>query len=269
MRKLCCLLFLSLCLAVPAWGVSPFPVPQQSILSESTVGIGELAQLSISPLEKPSAALVAVTAVWRVIDTTPGSQNVGKEKSLVRVAGGTALNPGSVIFAAGVQKCRFSVTCAVTYLFVEKDAKTSQVSTVHAETVFLTKDIHVGEAPAPDPNPGPNPGPGPGPKPVFAKAWLVVIEETSQAGGSRGAFFRDKDLLNFFLDKSWQFRVADKDVVDATGSPPADLKPWLERAKGKQLPWMFLVSDRGDLLLDEAIPATPQALLEKLKKVAQ
>lgn len=113
----------------------------------------------------------------------------------------------------------------------------------------------------------PMPDPKPKPEPYAGKFRMVVIEETDMAASNRAAFFADKDLLAYLKTKlSGKVRVADQDVKDETGVPPKDLVPYLNRAKGKALPQVFLVTDGGTVLMEGDLPKTPAELLATIKK---
>ncbi len=124
--------------------------------------------------------------------------------------------------------------------------------------------VVVGEPPAPEP--GPAPGPTPQPSPL-ARAWVVVIEETSESAASRGAFWADRDLVAYVKAKGWKVRVADKDARDARGQVPADLAPYIARAKTRTLPHLMVVDPEGNPVAEGTLPASAAELLVALKKI--
>jgi hypothetical protein len=97
------------------------------------------------------------------------------------------------------------------------------------------------------------------------KAWLVIVEETAAASAHRGALLGSKDVADYLRARAWRARVADKDVRDASGRAPADLAPYLARARGCALPRLFVVCAGGKLLFEGDMPATPAGLLALLK----
>lgn len=121
--------------------------------------------------------------------------------------------------------------------------------------------VVVGEAP---PTPPPPPPP---PPPVAKTCWVVVVEETADAAATRGTYFADKNLRAYLTARQWHWRAADKDVVDRTGRPPADLKPYLDMAKGKALPLYWVVDEAGRVRSSGPLPATPADLLQALKSI--
>jgi hypothetical protein len=60
--------------------------------------------------------------------------------------------------------------------------------------------------------------------------------------------------------------VVDKDVVGADGKPPADVVPFLNDAKAKALPMVYLVDLKGKTVHSEPVPATPAAMIALLKQ---
>jgi hypothetical protein len=131
-----------------------------------------------------------------------------------------------------------------------------------------TLEIVGGDAPRPPPVPVPPPvPPEPKPEPVApGKRFILVIEETNDGGLERGKMFADRDLFARIRSQGHVWRVADQNVVDPKGQPPADLKPYLDRAKGQQLPRLFVIDPAGRVLVEEQLPSTPGAVLDLIKK---
>jgi hypothetical protein len=100
-----------------------------------------------------------------------------------------------------------------------------------------------------------------------AKAWLVIVEETAEASPRRGALLGNAEVRAYLAARGWGLRVADQDVKDASGAAPADLLPYLSRAKGQRLPRLFVVGSDRRLLYEGDLPATPGALLSLLKGI--
>lgn len=138
-----------------------------------------------------------------------------------------------------------------------KDSKAS------VETVRVTVVIGKGVPPKPDPDIKPTPDP----VPVVGSIWILVIEETSMASDSRGRFFSNAALAARLKAKSHKYRVVDKDVVGPDGRPPRDLAPWLEKAKAKTLPALWLINSAGDVLFEGDMVRTPQDLIKILDKI--
>lgn len=126
-----------------------------------------------------------------------------------------------------------------------------------AEIVTVTLDVSAGKGPQPPPDVDP------APLPVKADLWgFVIVEETSDAVANRAALLGDKDLAAFLKAKGLRWRVVDKDVVSKDGSTPADVRPWVEDAKGKTLPQLYLVGKDGAKVYGGACPRTAAELVK-------
>jgi hypothetical protein len=99
------------------------------------------------------------------------------------------------------------------------------------------------------------------------KLFVVLIEESAEAVGSRGAMLADKTLNDRFKEKGHKWRVADKDVVGPDGKPPADLKRFLELSKDKPLAQLFLVDEKGKIIKQMNAPKSAADMLAEIKKV--
>jgi len=119
----------------------------------------------------------------------------------------------------------------------------------------------VGVTPVPPPAP-PIPVP-----PVAGKAAaFVVVEETADATADRALFFTDPRLAEVVRDQKLKFQVLDQHATDATGQPPAGLKGYLDSAKGKKLPRVFVTDAAGKLLYEGDLPASSAGLADLLKR---
>ena len=120
-------------------------IPTQKIVgAEQPVALGELVDLTVSPIAQMPTNLVGISYTWRVYDN-------GKVKHIRESNGG-------VYFGTGMKPKTLLVECAVTYLFLKKDG--DQITDVATRTVILSTTLTIGDAPAPGPNPGPSPAPG-------------------------------------------------------------------------------------------------------------
>lgn len=103
----------------------------------------------------------------------------------------------------------------------------------------------VGEGPKPEPGPAPEPD-----DPIVnpntpSKIWVVIVEETADAAANRGAMFGNSELNAYMQSKGHQWRIVDKDVRNVDGQPPADVKRFLDIAKGKPYPSVYFVDEKG------------------------
>lgn len=121
--------------------------------------------------------------------------------------------------------------------------------------------------PNPDPNPDPKPKPDPDTPATPTKLWVVIVEETAEAASNRGAMLSDSKLIDRMNQKQHRFRVVDKDVVGPDGKPPQDIARFLDKAKGKPLPQLFLVDEKGHPRYSGDLPKSAAELLALIQKV--
>lgn len=236
----------------------PDPVPVGDALKVSP---GKLQILKLDGYNGP-------TVTWQVI------QPLDTKDAEVAIVEWTTLPKGSPIFGflEGETKARkhvFDVETVVVLATGNGNGKVrvralvcqEGVVQVVAEIIVQVVDV----LPTP-PNP-PNPQP-PDPTPVTPqKLFVVIIEETEEAVAKRGAMLSDAALLARMKEKGHKFRVVDRNVVDANGNPPADIKRFLEASKNKKLPQLFLVNEKGETVKTaELVENTAAELLDLLKK---
>jgi len=117
--------------------------------------------------------------------------------------------------------------------------------------------------PVPPPDP-PNP-PDPPVPPTPAKALMVVVvEETSQRTQANQEALAA--VASYCKAKKYQRRFVDKDTIDEVGSAPATLKPFIDRAAGKTLPWIMICDDSRKLLYEATLPSA-SVISAKLKEL--
>lgn len=114
--------------------------------------------------------------------------------------------------------------------------------------------------------PRPPPQPQPQPQPSGKAAAVLVIDSGSDVWPERG---RVKVALAEWTDypgRNIGRRWVEPTVVDSTGQPPKDLKPWLDRAAGKPVPQIFVATEKGEILFEGPCPKTPADLISLLTK---
>jgi hypothetical protein len=129
---------------------------------------------------------------------------------------------------------------------------------------LLRRTIVAGIGPLPPPNPGPTPPPTP--TPATGPMYVVVVEETAEAVAERGMMFVNPALNSYMASKKHKWRIVDKDVRTADGQPPADVARFLEAAKGKRYPQVFIVDSKGATIIATDLPKTPAELLALLQR---
>ena len=125
-----------------------FVVPQQKIVgAEAPVPLGELVDLTVSPIKDPPKHFVSCSIAWKVFDGD-------KEKRVREYQDG-------IFFGAGVVPKRMTALVAITYLYVVKEGdKTIEITT---KTVIISSPVIIGEDPGPAPDPA-------APEPSFPEA---------------------------------------------------------------------------------------------------
>ncbi len=138
MKYLYSLVLLLPCLLPQAMGQT------QKIVGTEPVGLGEIIELSLSPVADAPEDFVKHAVDWKVFDGD-------KQRRVIHAA------DGKVLVAAGINPARLKVFASVSYLYQKEKLKSK----------LLTETVVVGSPPGPTP-PGPNPNPNPpGPAPVF------------------------------------------------------------------------------------------------------
>lgn len=111
--------------------------------------------------------------------------------------------------------------------------------------------------------------PAPTPVPVGPhQIYMVVVEEASLRT-PMVAELRDNEALNQkFRDKQHKFLIIDQNIVGTDNRPPPKLVPFLEKAKGKALPYVIMIDAKtGDKLDEGPLPSTAEKIIEWLTRV--
>ena len=87
-----------------------------------------------------------------------------------------------------------------------------------------------------------------------------VVYESADKSAKWSQFFADKALADRMRARGHKFRVADQDVKTADGRTPADVAPWIERAKKAGVEECYF--DRGGFLFHGKIKALADAARE-------
>jgi hypothetical protein len=119
------------------------------------------------------------------------------------------------------------------------------------------------------PNPvPPTPDPIVPPVPVYKEPLsLLLIEESADRDNVEEATaVLSEKVIQLIAKKNWYRHLLDKDVVDKDGKTPAVVKPYIERAVGKGLPWYIVVDTDGRIIVEGKIE-TEDGLLEVLGKL--
>lgn len=118
--------------------------------------------------------------------------------------------------------------------------------------------------PDPSPDPGPEPDPKPGPKGPLSLIW---IEETADRTPEQALAIVDAGIRESLRQADWSLRVADVDVIDEHGNPPADLRPYIEAAQQAGTPRLFAVDSVGAEVFAGKAPADTAAFRAILRQL--
>jgi len=133
---------------------------------------------------------------------------------------------------------------------------------VSADRLIVAKKVIQVGTPQPKPKPDPGPQPDPQPKP-YRELWMLVVEERLDRTPQTAAIVLAPELRRLLSDR---VRLLDKDVLDRADQVPGWAKKWLELAKGKPLPYLFLFTEHGEVLWEGPLPKTlaeVRALIEQ------
>jgi hypothetical protein len=133
---------------------------------------------------------------------------------------------------------------------------------VSADRLIVAKKVIQVGTPQPEPKPDPGPQPDPQPKP-YRELWMLVVEERLDRTPQTAAIVLAPELRRLLSDR---VRLLDKDVLDRSDQVPGWAKKWLELAKGKRLPYLFLFTEHGEVLWEGQLPKTlaeVRALIEQ------
>ena len=107
-----------------------FIVPEQKIVgAELPIPLGELVDLSISPIQSAPKFLVSTTYAWKVFDGYT-------EKRIRNYENG-------VFFGSGIQAKKLKVIVSITHLYVVKDNE--KLLEAATRTNFISTDVFIGE----------------------------------------------------------------------------------------------------------------------------
>lgn len=88
----------------------------------------------------------------------------------------------------------------------------------------------------------------------------MVVEDTSKAGAWRGDILGSPKVVAFYKERKLQHRLLSVGLDGADGAlldPSA--KGWLDKAKGKDLPWLFAINDKGQTAKSEKLDVSSDA----------
>ncbi len=115
-----------------------------------------------------------------------------------------------------------------------------------------------------DPIP-PDPDPPPPPEPT--RLTIVVIEDPERSTQIERDILADDRWRGLAMEKHNFLGILPVDLVDKrTGKPPTLLAPFLELAKGKELPWTILADAKGNVVWQGHLPNSPDDFANLIKE---
>lgn len=137
-----------------------FTVPKQTIQgADQSIALGELVDLSLSPIDKPDPNLVGKDYKWSVVEA-----GIGKDGQVKLTGKRVRENNDGVFFGAGIKNKDLYVNCVCVYTFVIRDkTDPSKITQISTRTVILSKQVKIGDGDTPGPIPPPDPKPNPAP----------------------------------------------------------------------------------------------------------
>lgn len=118
-----------------------------------------------------------------------------------------------------------------------------------------------GGGPTPVP-PGPGPGPvpvppGPTPGPVGKVAKFIVVEDTAAAKQWRGDILGSRKVVSWYNQAGMKHRLISTQAAGPDGGLDPEAQKFVDAAKGKTLPYLFMLDAAGTVVKD--IPAPIQS----------
>jgi len=111
------------------------------------------------------------------------------------------------------------------------------------------------------------PDPDPKPNPIAQKLTIGIVEEPSITTFEQKKVLVDKEWRELATSKHTFVGLIPQKITEGeTNEPPAALVPFLNRAKGKPLPWIVLFNDAGKLVWEGELPKTPSEMTSVIKK---
>jgi hypothetical protein len=93
--------------------------------------------------------------------------------------------------------------------------------------------------------------------------WLLIIHEAKETTFAQEQLFTQLRTATEIRGKH-KLKIVDDDATDENGQSVDGLDPWIKRASGKSLPYLFILDNAGKILSEGACPATKAAVIELL-----
>jgi hypothetical protein len=116
-------------------------------------------------------------------------------------------------------------------------------------------------------SPNPPPPPPPPPPPIVQKLTIAIVEDPLTTTLEQRTLFSDPAWRKLATDSNNFKGIIPNDIKEIkTGLPPADLAPFLDRAKLHNLPWIMFTSAKGVILWEGNPPSTKEEMILLIHK---
>lgn len=145
--------------------------------------------------------------------------------------------------------------------------------TINGKKFDLRKQVTIAKGGTPDPTPGPGPlppvPPPPPPTPSGKVAYFVVVEDSGKPGQWRGDILGSRAVqAQYQLLQGSKYepihRLIDVRAHGPEGAVSDEVKEYLEKAKGKELPWLWTLDAAKKPITDMKCPLTPETFVEAI-----
>ncbi len=105
------------------------------------------------------------------------------------------------------------------------------------------------------------PDPVPPPPPPPQRLTIAIVEDPKQTTQQQRDVLADQAWRDLVRKKHNFVGILPVDLIDKrTGLPPPHLKPYLDHAKTKNLPWVIFTDSAAKIIWEGPVPATPAEL---------
>jgi len=121
----------------------------------------------------------------------------------------------------------------------------------------------------PPPSPPPPVDPPPPPPGVNSPVWIVVVSTPKTIPPELTKMFQYAPLVDEILAKNHGWKIIDSDGKDDKGNRVIEVQGAVAAAKGKTLPWVFVVEqnpNQFNIIASSPLPSTPAEMLKLITK---
>ena len=131
---------------------------------------------------------------------------------------------------------------------------------------LVAHTVTVGGEPGPTPPDPPGPTPDPPPPDKLAEMWVVTVYDSATRTPGQFQSMAAPAVSTWISENGHHLCPTPIMAADESGKPPADRSPWIEEAKDKPLPHVFLVGPDGVAKWSGSLPESGAEFLRLLKQ---